>query len=260
MNQLLSSETDGVMTLIINRPEVRNALSPEVLASIREAVGRAEASNSQIRAIVIKGAGGEAFSAGYHIPDLSSYPISAIQEDLTQTFDRVSESPIPVIAMIEGHCIGAGFELAISCDIRIAADTAKFRLPPARLGALYAPAGMYRFVQRTGVATASYLFLTAALVEGTQAQHFGLVHEALPGESIGNRVEELAGSIARHLGPLAVGGMKRILAMFERQQRSLALQRSSEIDSIVDVVFSSSDYQEGRTALIEGRRPHFTGH
>ena len=145
---LIVEKKDAVATLTINRPEVRNSLNPALLFKIADCLGDL-AQTDEIRTVVIRGEGGKAFSSGY---DMSEIPkdIKSLNEKspVEIGFEAIEDYPYPVISMIDGFAIGAGCELAMTCDIRIASERSKLGMPPSRLGVIYHPHGIQKFIKR----------------------------------------------------------------------------------------------------------------
>ena len=167
----------------------------------------------EIRCVVIRGAGEKAFSAGFDISDL---PIRAGAEEvdpvraespLDQGMQAVTDFPYPVIAMVNGSAFGAGCELAMTCDIRIAGDHARFSVPPAKLGIVYRWRGILKFIDTLGPATAKEMFFTGRAYDASQAKEMGLVHYVLPRDRLPSFTYEMAREISEN-APLSLRGLK----------------------------------------------------
>ena len=209
----------GVLLVTLNRPESRNALSLDLLERLRTTVNEAQ-SSVNVRAIVLRGAGDKAFSAGFDLGDIKEKGSSADEALLLSTLDSVQQCSIPTIAVIDGYCIGAGLELAMCCDIRVASTRSRFCMPPARLGAVYSPQGMIRFISVMGLSWTRYLLLTAEVIDSEKALTMGIVHEITGVESIQSRGLELGRRTADELAPLSIAGTKHILGTIDRSYRS----------------------------------------
>ena len=265
---LLTEKKEGICTITLNRPERRNALSPDLLISMVQQL-RALAEDKSIRVIVLRGTGQQAFSSGYDItnlPDVSrleeigikvSTPEESTSTLLSAVEDLVTEHRCPIIAMIYGFCIGAGLDLAASCDLRIASESAEFAMPPARLGNLYHFGGIAKFVRLAGTAATSELFLTGARVNADRAREMGLVNMVVPEEQLEKTVYDMAGQICEN-APLAVSGIKAMVRRLGKYP-PLDPKDEDEFRAMVQKVRSSEDYQEGRKAFKEKRKPQFQG-
>ncbi len=245
-----------VRVLTLENEAKRNAVNPGLLDAIEAAA--IEAEGEGVRCVVVTGAGDKAFCAGYdldllragssdpeaHLPDV------ALQRAL-QALERIGP---PVIAALNGHAYGAGAELAAACDLRIAAANARLAMPPARLGIVYAPAGLQRFVELVGLAWTRRLFYTGDPVDAARALEIGLVDEVVAEGAARVRAVELAERIARN-SPLAVQGMKRILALMRR--RELPPAAVAEVEALRRASFASDDAAEGIAAVLERRQPRF---
>ena len=265
---LLVEKKEGICTLTLNRPERRNALSPDLLIDMIQQL-RALAEDELIRVIVVRGAGQQAFSSGYdvtHVPDFSELEkigikVSSVQEStqviLPAVEDLVTEHRCPIIAMINGYCIGAGLDLAASCDLRIASESAEFAMPLGRLGSLYHFGGIAKFVRLVGMAATSELFLTGARVSASRAREMGLVNMVVPEEQLEKTVYDMAGQICEN-APLSVSGTKEMIRRLGRYP-PLDPSDQEEFRALVQKVRSSEDYEEGRKAFKEKRKPRFRG-
>ena len=176
---LLCDIADQVATIVLNRPAKKNSMTPELVDLLLAKLIELERGDTA-RAVVIRGAGDQAFCAGY---DISSLPVADSPHDstnLSQTnpvedlFEAVHQFPYPVIAMLNGHAFGAGYELAVCCDLRIAADNIRIGMPPAKLGLVYPWTGLKRFVAAIGLASTRQLFYSGRPFEGAQLEKMRL--------------------------------------------------------------------------------------
>ncbi len=207
----------GVRVLTLHRPARRNAIDEAVLDGLWRALD--PSSSPHVRVLLVRGHGG-AFSAGYDLGALaqpSLQPGGALPDDrLGQVLARFAAHPAPSVALVEGPAYGAGFELAASCDFRVAAPSAVFCLPPAKLGIIYAEEGMAKVARLVGHQRARLLFLTGRKVDAPTAATWGLVDE-LGGSA--DDAEARAQALCRELAdnaPLAVSGMRRALGLLAR--------------------------------------------
>ena len=259
---VLCDEREHVVTLTLNRPQKRNAMSPDLLNALSAELRRLEESTS-VRVLVIRGQGTEAFSAGYDIGHLPAREgKSALsQVDGVGLFQSVVEQVrafhTPVIAMIHGYCMGGGLELAATCDIRLAADTGVFCMPPARLGALYSGEGLLRFVNLIGVANTCEIFFTACRFDAQRARQMALVNRVVPAAELEQHTMDMAQQIVSN-APLSVkhtkASLSHILQFQDFSQHTESLRR------LRDACLQSDDLQEGRRAFLEKRSPVFRGH
>lgn len=260
---VLLQEVQGqVGTLIFNRPEKRNALSPEMLIALHMAL-KGWAESGDVRVVVITGSGDKSFSAGY---DISAIPREMTPEmteilrnhnPLTLAMESISAFPCPTIAMMNGYAFGAGLNLAVCCDFRIAAEGISVSMPPVKLGVVYDPDGVKRFVDVVGMSRTREIFLTGRKYTGEEALGMGLVNRIVrPGDLI-REVYSFADEIASN-APLALKGMKRILGMLGAG-RVLTEEERREIEALQHRAYASSDFAEAQAAFFEKRKPVFTG-
>jgi enoyl-CoA hydratase/carnithine racemase len=201
---------DGLATLRIDRPESHNVLNAATLDDLDGAFTQIEVDDG-VEAVVIEGAGDEAFSAG---ADLSEYagPTDAHErsekERQHEQFRAPHDCPVPVIARIDGYCIGGGLVLALHCDLRIASERSTFGLPTAAVGMLPTGGATRRLVDAVGESVAKELVFTAERIDAGRAREVGLVTDVVPSERIGERVDDLAASMGA-VGPEALGRAKR---------------------------------------------------
>jgi len=259
---LVTDVRDHVGTIVFNRPQRKNALCIEMLLEIHETLGE-WAQKDDVRCVVITGGECAAFSSGY---DISSIPTNMTPElerfmrtsnPLETALDSVWIYPYPTIAMMNGYAFGAGLNLAMCCDMRIAVDSVKVGMPPARLGLVYHPEGLRRFVEVVGMARTREIFFTARTYEGEEALAMHMVDRLVPAGRLGDVVYETARSIAEN-APLSLKGTKRILAMLSERSR-LIPEQMREAERLMNEAYNSSDLKEGQTAFFEKRRPNFTG-
>jgi 2-(1,2-epoxy-1,2-dihydrophenyl)acetyl-CoA isomerase len=212
---LLSSWGEhDVLTLTLNRPERRNAVDPEVLSGLAEAL-RGE--GERAAAIILRGAGTEAFSSGYDLSRLVG-SIDDLEADrfIGDAATALRTCPAPVIARLQGHCHGAGVELALSCDLRVAAEDLRLSVPAVSLGVVYRYPFVARLVQIAGIARASDLLLAMPELDAAKAYLWGLVTEVVSAADIDSRVHTLAEKLATSPRP-AVEGTKASLNLLERR-------------------------------------------
>jgi len=257
---ILMKENGRVCTLALNRPEKKNSLNLELVEAMEEALNEL-ARRVDVPVLVIRGAGDEAFCAGFDIPSLSAAGQTteavATIRPVETLFQCVVDYPMPVIAMINGAAFGAGCELAVCCDIRVAADDARLGMPPARLGLVYPWTGLRRFIQTIGLSSAKEILLTGRTYRGQRLKELGLVEHVVPHAELETFAIQLAEEIAGN-APLALRGIKRILNLL-LQSQGLSPAGVEEARSLVAQALTSEDLREGQCAFLEKRRPKFKG-
>ena len=246
----------GVRVLILDNEAKRNAVDEPLLQAIVSACR--DADRDDVRCLVLTGSGDKAFCAGYDLDALErARPEDPLPDAALQVaISALEHARAPVIAAINGPAYGAGAELAAACDLRVADETARLALPPARLGIVYAPAGLQRFVELVGLSQAKRLFYTAAPVAAEQARSIGLVDEVATAGRALDRALELAATIAAN-APISVQGMKRLFLLLRR--RDLPADAADELEELRRQSFHSEDAKEGLAALRERRPPVFRG-
>lgn len=257
---LLDYPAAAVARLTLNNPDKRNPLTHAVLDAIAETLPRLD-HGIEVRCVLVTGAG-KAFSAGY---DIGAIPEETFERDaealvahpFTAAMDAISAHPYPVIAAINGHCLGGGLELAVRCDLRVCAAEAKLGMPPAKLGLIYGHTGLERFIDAVGVPRTKELFLTGRLLDGERAERIGLVHEVCPAAEVGARALGLASLIAAN-APLSVRGNKRAIETLSQFPR-LSPKQVEELVALRESCFASADFREGIRAFAEKRPPRWQG-
>jgi len=261
-NALIVEEKDQVAILSFNRPEKRNALSVDLLIQVYQAL-EAFSKNDEIRVVVFRGTGDESFSSGF---DISAIPTKASQQvmsamktqnPLNMTLQAIKDFQYPTIAMLNGYAYGAGLNLCMCCDLRIAADDIRMSMPPAKLGVIYHDEGIQQFIEVLGLGKAKEVFLTARTYRGEELLSSGLVDYLLPKEELESFTLEYAQKITSN-APIALKGMKRIINMFGSNIALNEMQKQ-EAEELVRVSFQSDDLKEGQTAFLEKRPPVFKG-
>jgi len=256
----LDEPAEAVARLTISNPKKRNALDHEVLDSITDVLPRLDR-GIEIRCVVITGEG-PIFSAGYDIGDIPEESFERDAEALVAhpfhaAMEAISAHPYPVLASINGSCLGGGLELAVRCDIRLAVQSAKLGMPPARLGLIYSHTGLRRFIDTVGVARTKELFLTGRNMSAPRAMAIGLINDTVPDADLERVSIELAAEIAAN-APLSMKGNKQAietLASFPR----LTPEQERELIELRESCFASEDFREGVRAFGEKRKPKWQG-
>jgi enoyl-CoA hydratase/carnithine racemase len=249
----------AVRLLVIDNPDKRNALEFATLAELERACARATA--DAVRCLVIRGAGDRAFCSGFDIEAIPTGPQDGDRPDLAveRAMAAIEAVPCPTVAFLNGPAFGAGGELAVTCDLRVACEGISIGMPPARLGVVYAPAGLRRFLHLVGPTHAREMFFTGRPVAADRAVVIGLVDRLLPRAEAEAEALALAAEIAGN-APLAVQGMKRIFRLLEAAaERGLTEVEREEVAALRRTAFESDDVREGRAAFLEKRPPHFSG-
>ena len=257
---LLDRPAEAVARLRLNNPEKRNPLDHEVLDALAATLPEL-ADGIEVRCVVITGTG-RAFSAGYDIGAIGDSSFEQDAEALVAhpfhaAMEAVSAHPYPVLAAINGHCLGGGLELAVRCDLRVCAAPAKLGMPPAKLGLIYSHTGLERFIDVIGIARTRELFLTGRNLTAERAERIGLVNEVVDGERLEAAALELAAEIAAN-APLSMTGNKRAIEAIARAAR-LAPEVERELIELRRSCFASEDFREGIRAFGEKRKPEWRG-
>ena len=257
---VLDYPAEAVARLTISNPERRNALDHEILNALAELLPQLDR-GIEIRCVVLTGTG-EVFSAGYDIADIPEETFAREAEALVAhpfhaAMDAVSAHPYPVLAAINGHCLGGGLELAIRCDLRLCAMSAKLGMPPAKLGLIYGHTGLQRFIDVVGVARTKELFLTGRSVSAPRAMAIGLVHDTVLDEKLDQAALELALEVAAN-APLSLRGNKQAIETLNSYAR-LTSEQERELIELRRSCFESEDFREGIRAFAEKRTPEWRG-
>jgi enoyl-CoA hydratase/carnithine racemase len=257
---VLVSQSEGVRTLTLNRPEALNALTVEAMAVL---AGRLEeaAKDPATRAVVITGAG-SAFSAGgdlAFLQELPGMPPARVKDIVYGTFQRVPRAiramDKPVVAAVNGAAVGAGCEIAIACDFRIASEKARFGEVWINLGCVPALGGMFLLPRIVGLAKATELVMTGEIIDAKEALRIGLVNKVVMPPDLPVAAEELAARLAR-------GPARALAAAKTALNRGLESNLWAELEAPAEQqarCFGTRDFAEGVQALVEKRPPHFTG-
>ncbi|HVH78361.1 MAG TPA: enoyl-CoA hydratase/isomerase family protein [Stellaceae bacterium] len=247
---------DGRATITLNRPREHNRIEPSDLAVLRETFDRIDREPG-VRVLVLTGTG-KSFSSGYHIGALlerkAGTPEPGQADDTFETVvNRLETLRVPTIAALQGSVYGGATDLALACDFRIGVGGMRMLMPAARLGIIYYPSGIERYVSRLGVGAAKRLFLTAEPIDAEEMQRIGYLDEIVPAPQLAARVDALAAALAAN-APLALGGLKRAInevAAGRLDRNALAEARARAA--------ASADHDEALRAWSEKRKPVFKG-
>ncbi len=253
-DEILCSMEDGIATLTLNRPDKRNAMNTALLDGLRTSFDELE-DDRDTRVIVIRGAG-TAFCSGMDLNELSRRQAEADPETgVTAVLQRIERSRHATIAMIHGDAFAGGCELALHCDLRVAADVARFAMPLARLGIVVPfPLGQ-KLVEIVGPAAAREILLVARPFDARRAFEIGMVHRVVPAAEVEAATYAMARAIAGN-APLSLAGMK---AMIQRAISARERLEHADLDALVTRARKSADAREGVRAMLEKRRPQFRG-
>jgi enoyl-CoA hydratase len=247
--------SEQIATLTIDRPAVKNALDRATVDECHAAL-ESLASRADAGVLIVTGAGESAFVSGADINDIrgrtTADGLAAISSSLCARLERF---PRPTIAAVNGYALGGGCELALACDIRVAADTATFGQPEIGLGIIPAAGGTQRLPRVVGLGWAKHLILTGDIIDARQALEIGLVTAVMPAAQLQVRARELARRILRQ-GPLAA----RLAKLALNASARVDLDSGLLIETLAQAIcYGSEDKQEGTAAFLEKRRPRFGG-
>ena len=256
MEPVLVEEEGRVVFLTINRPEARNAMTFEMYERLHEVCERVDG-DPKVRVLVVSGAGDKAFVSGTDIRQFLEFRTreDALQYEgrITRVLGRLHAMSKPTIAMVQGDAVGGGLFMALACDLRLAADHARFGAPVARtLGNCTAPLAFSLLAATIGPVRARNLLLTARLMGAGEAGAIGLVDEVHPAGRLASRVRELA----NHLGELAP---LTLAAVKEATRRVTAPAALRDAEDLILSCYLSQDFQEGVRAFLDKRKPEWQG-
>ena len=257
---ILDRPAEAVARLRISNPGRRNALDHEILDALAEAMPQLDR-GIETRCVLITGAP-PVFSAGY---DIATIPEETFERDAEAlvahpfhaAMEAISHHPWPTVAAINGHCLGGGLELAITCDLRICAAGALLGMPPAKLGLIYGHTGLRKFLDTIGLARTKELFLTGRNVDAERAERMGLVNEVAGDDRLEQEAVRLAAAIAAN-APLSMRGNKSAIDLLNASP-VLSDQQEAGLVALRESCFASADFREGIRAFAEKRRPEWTG-
>jgi enoyl-CoA hydratase/carnithine racemase len=257
--RMIARKDGAVGWMVFNNPARHNAVSVDMWKAVPEILDEF-ARDSEVRIVVLAGAGHKAFISG---ADISEFGEKRNSREAVEAYNAIGdaanraivECKVPTIAMIEGYCIGGGLGVALCCDLRIAADNARFGVPAAKLGLGYGFAGIKRLADVVGPSFAKEIFFTARQFDAAEALQMGLVNRVRPAAELEKYVADYAATIGGN-APLTIAAVKLCVGEWARDpaKRDLAACQAA-----VDTCFASQDYVEGRTAFMEKRKPAFRG-
>ncbi len=254
-DEILFSLNDGVATITMNRPEKRNALNTALLEGFNSILSQVEERNDA-RVVVIRGEG-KAFCSGIDLRELSARQTGQGDPEtgVIQVFQRIERSRIPTIALVHGDALAGGCELALHCDLRVAAEPARFGMPLARLGLILPFPLTQKLVEIVGPAFTKQILLTGQPITATRAYEIGMIHQLVAASDLEAATYDLARTIADN-APLSLAGMKATIL------RTISLRETIDHKDLHERVArarKSVDAQEGVKAMLEKRKPVFRG-
>lgn len=258
---ILTRRRDALFEIVLNRPDKRNAINLEMFRAFDAAVAQANRTPG-LRAVLIRGEG-ESFSAGIDVSALLGLAQSfgphwpqrmrSITDEFQSILTRLERLELPTLALLHGHCLGLALELALACDLRLAAEGTVLGLPETRLGIIPDVGGTTRLTRLIGPARAKELIFTGRRMDAALAERWGIVNHVVPREALLERAEELAAEVAQS-APLAVGMAKRVIDGLADVDRGLMLEGWAQSQ-----LFATEDFMEGAQAFMTRRPPQFKG-
>ncbi|MCA9936699.1 MAG: enoyl-CoA hydratase/isomerase family protein [Ardenticatenaceae bacterium] len=258
---ILTHQHDTVFEIVLNRPEKRNAINMEMFRAFDTAVATANRTPG-LRAVLIRGEG-KVFSAGIDVSALLGLAqtygphwqtrMRAITDEFQGILTRLERLEVPTIALLHGYCLGLSMELALACDMRIAAAGTKLGLPETLLGIIPDVGGTTRLARLAGVARAKELIFTGRHIDAAQAEQWGLLNYVVSAEELETKAAKLVEEISQ-AAPLAVGMAKRVIDGLADVDRGLMLEGWAQSQ-----LFSSEDFMEGAQAFMMKRPPQWKG-
>ena len=251
---ILVTRSERVGTITLNRPKALNALNSQVMREVTDAAAELDA-DPGIGAIIITGAGQKAFAAGADIKEMASLSFSEVFEaDFFAAWGNLAAVRTPLIAAVAGYALGGGCELAMMCDVLIAADTAKFGQPEIKLGVLPGMGGSQRLARAIGKAKAMDLILTGRTIDAAEAERSGLVSRVVPAEQLLDEANAVATTISQMSRSAARMAKEAVNRAFESTLTEGLLYERRLFHS----AFATDDQTEGMAAFTEKRAPNFT--
>jgi enoyl-CoA hydratase/carnithine racemase len=259
MSGEVTIERDGAIArMVFDHEARRNAITVDMWEAIPRVVGELQ-DDPRVRVVVMRGAGSEAFVSGADISEFEQNRTG----DAGRNYDAMTARAFaalqglekPLLACVHGFCIGGGAAIALTADLRYAAEDARFAVPPARLGLGYHTAGIRALIRVVGFSETADLLFTARRVDAKEARHIGLVNEVFAKELLDEAVEEIAHTIADN-APLTIRSAKMTLQELAKLESERDLDR---IHASIERCYQSEDFKEGVQAFLQKRKPQFRG-
>ena len=255
--RMIARQDGAIGWMIFNNPARHNALSLEMWEGMADIL-EAYQNDDSVRVVIMRGAGGKAFVSGADISEFDKHRANAAQrasygETAARANRALAALDKPLLALIEGYCIGGGLATALAADVRFATEDGKFGIPAAKLGLGYEYEGLAKLARLVGPARARDIMFSARFMEPAEAKEMGLVNFVCSREDIEGQVRAYAERVAGN-APMTVRAAKAAVNAFERGGR---VDEVSAVKALVDACFDSDDYKEGRRAFAEKRPPEF---
>jgi len=257
--KLTVEKRGAVGWIVFDQPEKKNAINGAMWRGIPEAMARFDA-DADVRCVVFRGAGTEAFAAGADISEFEKIragrgAVSDYDGLLDRVLHSIQDSRKPSVAMIHGFCMGGGLEVALACDLRYCGTSAQFGIPAAKLGIAYNVEGHKRLLETVGHARAREIMFLGRRYGAAEALAMGLVHRVLPDVELGPFVDGVIATLLEN-APLSIANSKTILEEYAKASGAADHERMA---AAIERCAKSEDYQEGRRAFMEKRKPQFRG-
>jgi enoyl-CoA hydratase/carnithine racemase len=257
--KLTVEKRGAVGWIVFDQPEKRNAINGAMWRGIPEAMARFDA-DPEIRCVAFRGAGTEAFAAGADISEFEKIrsgrgAVSEYDGLLDRVLHSIQDSLKPSAAMIHGFCMGGGLEVALACDLRYCGASAQFAIPAAKLGIAYNVEGHKRLLETVGHARAREIMFLGRRYGAEEALAMGLVHRVLPDAALEAYVGGVIATLLEN-APLSIANSKTILEEYAKASGAADQER---MRAAIERCAKSEDYQEGRRAFMEKRKPQFRG-
>ncbi|RKO65499.1 enoyl-CoA hydratase/isomerase family protein [Desulfofundulus salinus] len=252
---LILEKEEGIAVATVNRPEVRNALNRETWQEINSLIDQVE-KDEEIQVLIFTGAGDKAFVAGADVASLKERTmLETFVNENQAILNRLANMEKVTIAAINGYALGGGCELALACDLRVAAENARLGQPELNLGILPGAGGTQRLARLVGIGNAKELILTGEIIDAAEAYRIGLVNKVVPAGEAVRAAKEMAQKIMAK-GPLAVRFAKAVINWGSNVslESGLIMERLAQT-----ILFGTEDHLEGLTAFLEKRRPVYKG-
>jgi enoyl-CoA hydratase/carnithine racemase len=261
MSLVQTEQRGAVRHVVLDRPEKRNAFNADLVLAVGEAL-RAAADDPATRCVVLRGEG-PMFSSGMDLgalADLGQTPdvLRPFRRACIEAWNIAETMEKPVVAQLHGACIGGALELALACDLRVAAGTIALAMPPAKLGLVYSHTGIRKFIETIGAPRTRELFLTGRRIDARTAREWGLINAIAEEGRIAEESVELAREIAAN-APLAQRGNKRVINAVLSARTAMDPNLERELIELRRACFASEDFREGVRAFSEKRVPRWRG-
>ena len=259
MSDIVVERRGAVATVVFNRPRTRNAITLAMWSEIARVTGELAADDG-VRAIVYRGAGTEAFASGADISEFTenrkdTASALAYGRENQAAYEAMRHCPKPTIAMVFGYCMGGAMMLAMACDLRFAAEGAKFGIPAAKLSIIYGADAMGQLVDLVGPAYAKDILFSARAVPADEALRIGFIQRLLPATDLERYTYDYLDTVVQN-APMSVHGAKSAV---EYYLEGLDDDRRKRMKDLALAAYESDDYREGTRAFLEKRPPRFTG-